>query len=52
MDGPSACCPATELGKVESVPVKQLIEEAFREARAYHPSTSVLLQYESAGEPP
>ncbi|HEX3989159.1 MAG TPA: ATP-binding protein, partial [Verrucomicrobiae bacterium] len=39
------------LGKVESVPVKQLIEEAFREARAYHPSTSVLLQYESSGEP-
>ena len=37
--------------KVESVPVKQLIEEAFREARAYHPSTSVLLQYESSGEP-
>ena len=33
------------LGKVESVPVKQLIEEAFREARAYHPSASVLLQY-------
>ncbi len=39
------------LGKVESVPVKQLIEEAFREARAYHPSTTVLLQYESSGEP-
>jgi signal transduction histidine kinase len=36
------------LGSVESVPVKQLIEEAFREARAYHPSSSVLLQYESA----
>jgi signal transduction histidine kinase/DNA-binding NarL/FixJ family response regulator len=36
------------LGKVESVPVKQLIEEAFREARAYHPTPSVLLQYESA----
>jgi signal transduction histidine kinase len=39
------------VGKVESVPVKQLIEEAFREARAYHPSTTVLLQFESAGEP-
>jgi nitrogen-specific signal transduction histidine kinase len=39
------------LAKVESVPVKQLIEEAFREARAYHPSASVLLQYESSGEP-
>jgi nitrogen fixation/metabolism regulation signal transduction histidine kinase len=38
------------LGKVESVPVKQLIEEAFREARAYHPTSSVLLQYESSGE--
>ncbi len=37
--------------RVESVPVKQLIEEAFREARAYHPSTTVLLQYESSGEP-
>ncbi len=36
---------------MESVPVKQLIEEAFREARAYHPSTTVLLQYESSGEP-
>jgi signal transduction histidine kinase len=39
------------ISRVESVPVKQLIEEAFREARAYHPSTTVLLQYESAGEP-
>ena len=39
------------VNKVESVPVKQLIEEAFREARAYHPSTTVLLQYESSGEP-
>jgi signal transduction histidine kinase/CheY-like chemotaxis protein len=39
------------MSRVESVPVKQLIEEAFREARAYHPSTTVLLQYESAGEP-
>ena len=37
--------------RVESVPVKQLIEEAFREARAYHPSTTVLLQYEASGEP-
>jgi signal transduction histidine kinase/DNA-binding NarL/FixJ family response regulator len=39
------------VNKLESVPVKQLIEEAFREARAYHPSTTVLLQYESSGEP-
>ncbi len=39
------------LSHVESVPVKHLIEEAFREARAYHPSTTVLLQYESSGEP-
>ena len=39
------------VNKMESVPVKQLIEEAFREARAYHPSATVLLQYESAGEP-
>jgi signal transduction histidine kinase/DNA-binding NarL/FixJ family response regulator len=37
--------------RMESVPVKQLIEEAFREARAYHPSTTVLLQFESSGEP-
>jgi nitrogen-specific signal transduction histidine kinase/DNA-binding NarL/FixJ family response regulator len=39
------------VSRVESVAVKQLIEEAFREARAYHPSTTVLLQYESTGEP-
>jgi nitrogen fixation/metabolism regulation signal transduction histidine kinase len=39
------------VNKVESVPVKQLIEEAFREARTYHPSATVLLHYESAGEP-
>jgi signal transduction histidine kinase/DNA-binding NarL/FixJ family response regulator len=39
------------MSNVESVPVKQLIEEAFREARSYHPSTTVLLQYESSGEP-
>jgi signal transduction histidine kinase/CheY-like chemotaxis protein len=39
------------VGRVESVPVKQLIEEAFREARGYHPSTTVLLQFEAAGEP-
>jgi signal transduction histidine kinase len=39
------------VGKVESVPVKQLIDDAFREARSYHPSTSVLLQYEASGEP-
>jgi signal transduction histidine kinase/DNA-binding NarL/FixJ family response regulator len=37
--------------ELESVPVKELIEEAFREARSYHPSTKVLLQYESSGEP-
>jgi signal transduction histidine kinase/DNA-binding NarL/FixJ family response regulator len=37
--------------RMESVPVKQLIEEAFREARTYHPSTTVLLQFESSGEP-
>jgi signal transduction histidine kinase/DNA-binding NarL/FixJ family response regulator len=39
------------ISRLESVPVKQLIEEAFREARAYHPSTTVLLHYESSGEP-
>jgi two-component system sensor histidine kinase AtoS len=39
------------VGKMESVPVKQLIEEAFREARAYHPSTTVLLKFESSNEP-
>ena len=39
------------VNRVESVPVKQLIEEAFREARTYHPSNTVLLQYESSGEP-
>lgn len=39
------------VGKVEAVAVKQLIEEAFREARTYHPSTTVLLQFESSGEP-
>lgn len=38
------------VSKVESVPVKQLIEEAFREARSYHPSSTVLLQFE-ASEP-
>jgi nitrogen-specific signal transduction histidine kinase/DNA-binding NarL/FixJ family response regulator len=38
------------VGRTESVPVKQLIEEAFREARSYHPSSTVLLQFESAGE--
>ena len=32
---------------VEPVPVKQLIEEAFREARSYHPSSTVLLHFES-----
>ena len=31
----------------ESVPVKQLIEEAFREARTYHPANTVLLHFES-----
>jgi nitrogen-specific signal transduction histidine kinase/DNA-binding NarL/FixJ family response regulator len=39
------------VGRLELVPVKQLIEEAFREARTYHPSTTVLLQFESVGEP-
>jgi signal transduction histidine kinase/DNA-binding NarL/FixJ family response regulator len=39
------------VGRVESVPVKQLIEEAFREARTYHSSTTVLLQFEASGEP-
>ncbi|MGA2747393.1 MAG: ATP-binding protein [Verrucomicrobiota bacterium] len=39
------------IGRLESVPVKQLIEEALRQARAYHPATTVLLQYESSGEP-
>jgi len=39
------------MGKVEQVPVKQLIEEAFREARSYHPTTTVLLQYDTAGDP-
>jgi signal transduction histidine kinase len=39
------------VGKLESVPVNQLVEEAFREARAYHPSATVLLQYEASGEP-
>ena len=28
-----------------------MIDDAFREARSYHPSTSVLLQYEASGEP-
>jgi nitrogen-specific signal transduction histidine kinase/DNA-binding response OmpR family regulator len=32
---------------VEPVSVKQLIEEAFREARSYHPSSTVLLHFES-----
>jgi signal transduction histidine kinase/DNA-binding NarL/FixJ family response regulator len=38
-------------GKMEAVPVKQLIEAAFREARAHHPPTTVLLQFEASGEP-
>jgi signal transduction histidine kinase len=38
------------MGVVEQVAVKQLIEEAFREARSYHATTTVLLQYESSGE--
>ncbi|HWD21287.1 MAG TPA: ATP-binding protein [Verrucomicrobiae bacterium] len=38
------------MGKVEQVPVKQLIDEAFREARTHHPAATVLLQYESAEE--
>jgi signal transduction histidine kinase/DNA-binding NarL/FixJ family response regulator len=33
--------------QVEPVPVKQLIEEAFREARSYHPASTVLLHFES-----
>jgi signal transduction histidine kinase/DNA-binding NarL/FixJ family response regulator len=37
--------------KVESVPVKQLMEEAFRAAQSYHPSATITLQYESSGEP-
>jgi signal transduction histidine kinase/DNA-binding NarL/FixJ family response regulator len=32
---------------VEPVLVKQLIEEAFREARSYHPASTVLLHFES-----
>lgn len=32
---------------VEAVSVKKLIEEAFREARGYHPGNSVRLNYES-----
>ncbi len=39
------------IGKLEQVPVKQLIEEAFQEARSYHPATTVLLQFEASGEP-
>jgi len=31
----------------EPVPVKELIEEAFREARSYHPANTVLLHFES-----
>jgi signal transduction histidine kinase/DNA-binding NarL/FixJ family response regulator len=33
---------------VETVPVKKLIEEAFREARGYHPGNAVRLNYESS----
>ena len=29
------------------MPVKELIEEAFREARSYHPASTVLLHFES-----
>jgi signal transduction histidine kinase/CheY-like chemotaxis protein len=32
---------------IEPVSVKQLIEEAFREARTYHPANTVLLHFES-----
>jgi signal transduction histidine kinase/DNA-binding NarL/FixJ family response regulator len=39
------------VNKVESVPVKQLVEEAFRLAQTYHPSSTILLQYDSSGEP-
>jgi len=35
----------------EPVTVKSLIEEAFREARLYQPTTSVLLQFETSGDP-
>jgi nitrogen-specific signal transduction histidine kinase/DNA-binding response OmpR family regulator len=35
------------MDQVEQMPVKQLIEEAFREARSYHPSSTVLLHFES-----
>ncbi len=37
--------------KSESVPVKKLIEEAFQEARLYHPADTVLLQVDSSHEP-
>ncbi len=37
------------MGKMETVPVKQIIEEAFREARAYHPSNTVILQVRGHG---
>jgi signal transduction histidine kinase len=33
---------------VEPVPVKELIEEAFRDARSYHPASTVLLHFESS----
>lgn len=38
------------LSKIEQVPVKQLIEEAFSEAQSYHPATTVHLQYEPDAE--
>jgi two-component system, NtrC family, sensor histidine kinase AtoS len=34
----------------QPVSVKEMIENAFREARNYHPITSVLLQFEGSGE--
>lgn len=39
------------LRRVESVPLAQLIEEAFQEAHAENPRASARLQYESGGQP-
>lgn len=39
------------LRRVESVPLAQLIEEAFKEAHAENPRASARLQYESGGQP-
>ena len=35
----------------QPVCVKEMIESAFRDARIYHPASSVLLQFEGSGEP-